>query len=203
MKKLLLVAFICLASLSLRAQSPFTFSLEASAGVGVWKGPLFTVNPTFVAQYNLFDNLRIGAGAGIRFAMPCLQYITDNGVFRERSFVREWDLPVFLRLGYGKNKLFANLDAGYAFAILSYYGGDWIPGGKKDPSYNGFFFGPQIGYSFSQRHALALGVLLQQSVVDDYGKFSGGEGESYYVGSNVTRQKIFTPAITLRYCLFL
>ena len=203
MKKFFLVVFICLTSLSLRAQNPISFSLEASAGVGVWKGPLFTISPTFVAQYELFDGFKIGAGTGVRYAKPCLQYITNNGVFSRRSFVEEWDLPVFLRIGYGKNKLFANLDAGYAFALLSYYGWDWIPGGMTEPSYNGFFFEPQIGYCISRRHALGLGVLLQQSSMDDYAKVSGGEGSSYYEGQQVIRQDLFTPAITLKYCYYL
>ena len=96
---------------------------------------------------------------------------------------------MFMRLGYGKEKLYANLDAGYAIGALCYYDTGWIPGGKKEPSYSGFFVEPQVGWKVGRRSAFALGLLFQQSTV------------SNFATSKVTMLNVFTPAITLRYVL--
>ena len=204
MKKSITVIILLLSSWALLAQSRFSCSFEVTAGAGIWKGPLFTVAPEFVVQYDFGAGFKVGAGTGARYSMPCLQYITKNGAFQERSFCNELDIPVFLRFGYGKEKLYANLDAGYAIDILSFYGSDWIPGGKKDPCYNGLFFEPQIGWRMSRRSALALGILLQQSTVERYVKTESGERgtPSHSISADVYNQHLFTPAITLRYGFF-
>ena len=199
MKKILGLLILCLTSFSLQAQNRFSYSAEVAAGVGVGRGPLATVTPQFVAQYELGGGFELGTGAGLRFALPCLQYITKNGT-HERTFCDEFDIPVFLRLGYGK-KFYANVDAGYAIGILSYYGSGWVPGGKKDPCYNGFFVEPHFGLRLGRHSALALGVLLQQSVVSNYVQtVTGTMGDSSYSQSaTVSTRKLLTPAITLRY----
>lgn len=102
---------------------------------------------------------------------------------------------MFLRLGYGKERLFANLDAGYAIALLSVYGRDWVPGGEKNPSYNGLFFEPQVGWQFGSHSAIALGVIFQQSTVANRVVTMSAEE----VHKNQTSQRLFTPAVTLRY----
>lgn len=204
MKKSITVIILLLSSWALLAQSRFSCSFEVTAGAGIWKGPLFTVAPEFVAQYDFGAGFKVGAGTGARYSMPCLQYITKNGAFQERSFCNELDIPVFLRFSYGKERLFANLDAGYSLAVLSFYGVGWIPGGKKDACYNGFFFEPQIGWRMSRRSALALGILLQQSIVANHAHTESGEhgSPSYSTSVEVRKEHLFTPAITLRYGFF-
>jgi len=111
------------------------------------------------------------------------------------------DVPLFARIGYGKDRFFTNLDAGYAFSIISFYGADWIPGGKKDPCYNGLFFEPQAGWKIGRRSSLALGLLLQHSIVNDHLHTEYGDlgSSSYYTSVEVTTKKPFTPALTLHY----
>ena len=201
MKKTVLLLVLGLASFSLSAQSRMSYSLEFVAGVGVGKGPQVSFSPEFVAQYDLGGGFRIGAGVGTRFARPCLQYITRNGS-KSRDFCNELDIPVFLRLGYGKEKLYAHLDAGYAICALTLYdwgwaGDGWVEG-RKEPSYDGFFIEPQVGWKVGRRSALALGLLLQQSAVSDYVKLHVDTPTISY-GHKITALNVFTPAITLRY----
>ena len=200
MKKTVLLLVLGLASFSLSAQSGMAYSWEFVAGVGVGRGPQVSITPEFVAQYDLGGGFRIGAGVGTRFARPCLQYITRNGS-KSRSFCNELDIPVFLRLGYGKEKLYANLDAGYAIGALALFDWGWIPGGRTEPIYNGFFVEPQVGWRVGRRSALALGLLIQQSTVSNHVTTEyGTKGDpSYSIGSKVTTLNVFTPAVTIRY----
>jgi len=202
MKKTILMLVLGVVSLSLSAQNRMSYSWEFVAGVGVGKGPQALFTPEFVAQYGFDGGFRIGAGAGTRFARPCFRYITRNGS-HSRSFCNELDIPVFMRLGYGKEKIYANLDAGYAIGALSFYGLDWIPGGKKDPSFNGFFVEPQVGWKVGRRSALALGLLFQQSTVSNQVITENGtlNDPSYSVREEVTTLNILTQAVTLRYVL--
>ena len=201
MKKTVLLLVLGLASFSLSAQSRMSYSLEFVAGVGVGKGPQVSITPEFVAQYDLGGGFRIGAGAGTRFARPCLQYFTEFGS-HHRSFCNELDIPVFMRLGYGKEKLYANMDVGYAICALTLYdwgwAGDGWSEGRKEPSYDGFFIEPQVGWKVGRRSALALGLLFQQSAVSDYVKLHVDTPTISY-GHKITALNVFTPAITLRY----
>ena len=109
---------------------------------------------------------------------------------------------MFVRLGYGKEKLYAHLDAGYAICALTLYdwgwaGDGWVEG-RKEPSYDGFFIEPQVGWKVGRRSALALGLLLQQSAVSDYVKLHVDTPTISY-GHKITALNVFTPAITLRY----
>ena len=182
MKKTVLLLVLGLASFSLSAQSRMSYSLEFVAGVGVGNG------------------FRIGAGVGTRFARPCLQYITRNGS-KSRDFCNELDIPVFLRLGYGKEKLYANLDAGYAIGALALFDWGWKPGGRTEPIYNGFFVEPQVGWRVGRRSALALGLLIQQSTVSNHVTTENGTwgDPSYSIRGEVNTLNVFTPAVTLRY----
>ena len=204
MKKTVLLLVFGLASITLSAQSRLSYSWEFVAGVGVGKGPHFSFTPEFIAQYDLGGGFRIGAGVGTRFARPCLQYFTKNGS-HERSFCNELDIPVLMRLGYGKEKLYANLDAGYAICGLSFYEWGWTGTGegRKEPSYDGFFVEPQVGWKVGRRSALALGLLFQQSTVSDRVTTENGSwpDPSYSISTKVTSLNVFTPAITLRYVL--
>ena len=201
MKKTILLLVLGVASLSLSAQSRMTYSWEFVAGVGVGKGPQFSFTPEFIAQYDLGSGLRIGAGVGTRFARPCLQYITKNGSSPRRTFCNELDIPVFLRLGYGKEKLYANLDAGYAIGALALFDWGWKPGGRTEPIYNGFFVEPQVGWRVGRRSALALGLLIQQSTVSNHVTTENGTwgDPSYSIREEVNTLNVFTPAVTIRY----
>jgi hypothetical protein len=108
---------------------------------------------------------------------------------------------MFMRLGYGKEKLYANLDAGYALWALSFYGAGWDGEGKKEPNYNGFFVEPQVGWKVGRRSALALGLLFQQSTVSNHVTTENGTwgDPSYSIRDEVNTLNVFTPAVTLRY----
>ena len=203
MKKAILLLVLSLASLSLSAQGRMSYSCEFVAGVGVGKGPQLFFTPEFVAQYAFDGGFKIGAGAGARFARPCLQYITKSGA-HSRTFCDELDIPVFMRLGYGKEQFYANLDAGYAIGALAFYGLGWVPGGKKEPNYHGFFVEPQVGWKIGGRSALALGLLFQQSTLSNHITTVSGttiDDPSYSFRDEVSTLNVFTPAITLRYVL--
>lgn len=181
-----------------------TYSWEFIAGVGVGKGPQALFTPEFVAQYDLGCGFRIGAGAGTRFGRPCLQYITKNGA-KSRSFTNELDIHVFMRLGYGKEKLYVQVDAGYAIGILGFPGVNYDGPGlySKDFPYNGLFVEPQIGWKVGRRSALAQGLLFQQSTVSNHVTTETGtmNDPSYSIKTKVNTLNIFTPAVTLRYVL--
>ena len=196
MKKTILLFVTFLATITVSAQSRMSYSLEFVTGVGVGKGPLVSFTPEFVAQYNM-GGFILGAGAGVRYARPCLVYISDKG----RRFHNEIDIPVFLRLGFGKANFFANVDAGYAIGVIGDPGPEYVPGAKKDFPYDGLFFEPHIGLKVGRHGALALGLLLQQSTINIHeikGITIDGENMDALYSS---MSNAFTPAITLRYVL--
>ena len=201
MKQAISLLILCLVSFALSAQSRFSYSVELSVGAGVWKGPYFTIAPEVIAQYDLGAGFKVGAGTGVRFAMPCFRHNTREDGTQSRDCSNELEVPVFLRLGYGVKWFYLNFDAGYAIGIFSVYGSGWEPGGKKDPCYNGFFFEPQLGGRFGRRSSLALGLLWQQSRVQSYDKIVSGTPDtpSYSESVQVRTHHLFTPAITLRY----
>ena len=194
MKRTLCVIVLCIAALwSMSAQSKFSYTLELKAGAGFGHGPVALFTPEFVAQYDLGGGLIAGAGAGARLALPCLSYNTKNGKYDGRTTVGEIDIPVFLRFGYGMDKIYANLDAGYAIGIGA--GTFASGGGPMEAIYDGLFVEPHIGWRINGRSAIALGALFQQSTVADRVVIDDGSSmrESYQ-----TRNRL-TPAITLRY----
>ena len=207
MKKVLCAFFICLMAVSSRAADRFSFSLEEVAGAGVGRGPLFTVTTQGVAQYDLGSGFIAGMGAGIRFAKPCLQYIVKNGSFDRRTFSNELDLPMFLRIGYSRNRFFTNLDGGYALGLSSFTNREMAttPTGLGITSfisrgglrYNGIFLEPQAGCSIGRHSALALGLLLQHSRITDHIRTDDYKHQSY--STQALQRNIMTPSITLRY----
>ena len=188
MKKIICLFALCLASIPLSAQSRMSYSLEFAAGVGLWKTPLFSLTPEFVAQYDMGGGFLLGAGTGLRYARPYYEYIVTDGV-PSRNSCNELDVPVFMRIGYGTNNLYANIDAGYAIGLLSIAEFLWIP----YTNYSGLFVEPQVGWRWGKRSALALGLLLQQSLLQE--EINEGTKQS------VRNLNLFTPSITLRYVL--
>lgn len=196
-RTILIASLLCLAGFSLKAQDRWIYSAELTAGVGFKQGPLFFVTPQFTAQYPLGGAFTAGAGVGFRIGRPCYEYTVTNGS-GSRAVCTELDIPLYLRFGYGNDHFFAHLDAGYAVGIFTRYPGN-ISGGsnKKDPSYSGFFFEPQLGWKFGRKSALALGFLLQRSHYTD--SWEVREGTSIFQESQSREQ--FTPALTLRYSI--
>ncbi|MBO4434106.1 MAG: hypothetical protein J5769_01465 [Bacteroidales bacterium] len=195
MKKTVSIIFLCLAALwSMSAQSKFSYSLELKAGAGLGHGPIALFTPEFVAQYDLGGGFIAGAGAGARLAMPCLSYNVTNGKYTGRSFVEEIDIPLFLRVGYGLEKFYVNLDSGFAIGIGSvalFAKG----GGPMEARYDGLFFEPHVGWRINERRTLALGFLFQQSTVADRNvTYNDSSMKEEYRTRNM-----ITPAITLRY----
>lgn len=202
MKKLfcigiLLVLACAVVPVSSLAQNNLSYSLETAAGAGFGKGPLFTLCPQFVFQDKFDSGIVLGMGAGMRFAMPCVQYNTNNGV-GSRDCGMELDLPLFLRIGYGKNHFFSNVDAGYAIGVIATTNLGAVSGGRTKLSYNGLFCEPQVGWKLNERHALALGVLFQNSTYKDCVVTQVDD----MVSKEVTTRNQFTPAITFRYIFF-
>lgn len=197
MKKLFCLLLVSLIALSTQAQSRFSSSVEFVAGVGVGWGPLATLTPQYVAQFDLGSGFKAGAGTGVRFALPCSQYVTQNGGSARRSFCAEADVPVFLRFGYGKGRFYANVDAGYAIGLLSIYGVGRTRNGNVDNCYDGLFFEPQVGWKIGRKGALALGILMQRSIVME--RTETTTAEALY--EEVHKRTLFTPALNLRYCI--
>lgn len=195
MKKIVSIIVLCMAALwSMSAQSKFSYSLELKAGAGLGHGPAALFMPEFAVQYDLGNGFIAGAGTGLRFVLPCFSYRTINDKFAGRSFIQELDMPLFLRIGYGKDKFYANLDTGFALGIAA--GQMFVSGGGKlRPIYNGLFFEPQAGWRISDRRTLALGILFQQSRVKDNILTQTVESTT---GTTTTRELI-TPATTIRY----
>ena len=108
-----------------------------------------------------------------------------------------------MRFGYGKEKIYVNLDAGYAIRVLNFYGAGWVGEGGKRPNYGGLFVEPQVGWKVGRRSALALGLLFQQSTLYNHVMTENGtmNDPSYSLSQKVTTLNVFTPAITLRYVL--
>ena len=195
MKKTVFLLILCLASFSMQAQERFSYSAELVAGVGFGKGPLFSVTPEFVAQYELGGGFKAGVGAGIRYARPCTEFVTENGKDVRREFGTELDVPVFLRLGFGAGWFFAQVDGGYSLGALTLQS-------KLDKKivlgaggYSGLFVEPQLGCRIGEHSALALGFLLHQSALENREKAQ----DAASLSATVYGQRAFTPALTLRY----
>lgn len=202
MKKIFITLGFVLIALSMGAQNSISYSAEFVVGVGVGKGPLATLTPQFIAQYDFWGGLRVGGGIGIRYAMPCNQYLSKNKT-HDRNFSNEIDIPLFFRFGYDMGNFYANIDAGYAIGVLAFDGLGSVPGGLKESSYDGVFVEPQIGWRFGERRALAIGLLWQQSNLDNHIRTESGimGTPSYSVSESVKNEDLLTPAITLRYTI--
>ena len=197
MKRLVITLLACFVALSVAAQGRISYSLEFSGGVGFGRGPLFTVAPDFVAQYDLGEMVKAGVGVGARYSMPCETYKNTNGS-HERRFCYELDIPVFARLSWGGEKFYSNLDAGYNVVnVFTTMGTYWVPTGDIDPIYDGLFIEPQACWRISRKSMLAIGLLFQQgNIRDTFSKpYSDGGGFS----STQSHENELFPAITLRY----
>ena len=96
-----------------------------------------------LAQNNLSYSLETAAGAG--FGKGPLFTLCPQFVFQDKfDSGMELDLPFFLRIGYGKNHFFSNVDAGYAIGIISTTNLGAVSGGRTKLSYNGLFCEPQV-----------------------------------------------------------
>ena len=195
MKKFFLIILFCLPSFILLAQNRVSYSLEMMAGVGVTNGPKYTIAPEFIVQYDLGNGINMGVGGGAQLSKPCYRFIDRDGI-GSRSYCNEIDIPLFFRFGYGKDRLFADLDLGYSIGLMAGYEKDVFPGGEMDTChYSGFFAEPHIGFCISRRSSLSLGILLQQSSINTEHITT----TSVSLHNIMKVENVLTPAFTLRY----
>ena len=111
------------------------------------------------------------------------------------------DMPLFLRVGYNFDKLYANVDAGYTLGLVARYGRGYVPGGWDDCDYDGLFVEPQIGWRIDSRNSVALSLLLQQSTIQKRTTTENGTKGSpgYSISSKTEQVTLFVPAVSLRY----
>lgn len=197
MKKIIVILLVCLTAVSMNAQSKFIRSFELAAGCGFSGGPIPTVYPEYVFNYDLGHGLTVGAGLGLQFARNLdSDYTNDKG--NSKQYFPEFSFPAFLRFGYTENNLFTRLDVGYTL-ISFVIDENYVP--YPWGSYRGFFFEPQVGYKLGEKRALALGILMHQNSFVMAQVFTETNADS---GSPVTHTYSRTirglvPAITLRY----
>ena len=115
----------------------------------------------------------------------------------ERESQKEIDVPVYLRLNYGLDRLYFNCDLGYSFGFEA-YGTTPAPGASYEPKchYSGFFVEPQAGYRLSDKFSLALGLRMHQTDCGD-SVYYYETGSDMVIVDNSPHNKLI-PAITLR-----
>lgn len=209
MKKVLLLLAIILALPTLAlAQDRLTISAEVSTGVGIVdtdfktgigvvdREAIISITPEFVAQYNIDSHWRVGGGLGIRLSSS---YKLKD--FPRKNEHNELDMPLFLRVGYNLDRLYASIDAGYTLGLVARYGFGLVPGGWDDCDYDGLFVEPQIGWRIDSRNSVALSLLLQQSTIQKRTTTENGTKGSpdYSITFKSEQVTLFVPAVSLRY----
>lgn len=200
-KRIILFLTLVLGTVAaLRAQEapgPWLMSAEMIVGAGVDNGPQTYSSATFTAGYKFGNIFLVGAGAGLRFALPLKErtYLESLPTI-VRDYQMEWNLPIYLRLGLEGRKWFVHVDGGYAVGVV---GLPW-PGSKGAPArvatcYKGFFVDPHAGIILGGHHAIGLGVLLQQSTYQERVSTRSGD----VVSTSVNTMNAFPLAINLRY----
>ncbi len=195
MRKSACIIILCMLCGALYAQSRLSYSIEYNLGYGLGKGPLTSVGTTLVLQYDLGADLNAGAGIGWRIALPCFQYTTTNGSATKKNYCMDFDVPLFVRLGYSTGYFFTNVDAGYAIGLIGLYIQGLLPGDLKDTAYSGLFIEPQIGWNINKKRSLAIGCLIQHSIVHNV-EITREEGSIY---RHSWPEGLYTPTLTLRY----
>lgn len=193
---LLILGALLLFSLPLSAQKNLSFSAEGIVGFGFGKGPVAFETTQFVAEYHLGEAFVLGAGAGLRCAIPTYTYHVTNGKAKREAPYMEFVIPLFLRLGYYASRWNAVVDGGYAVGLFSVSGLN-----SGDPAmfswhslYKGFFVDPHVAISFG-KHNVGLGVLFQQTLT----RTSTSTSTDTTLSTHVEEKTVFTPALTLRY----
>ncbi len=209
MKKALLLLAIILALPTLAsAQDRLTISAEVSTGVGIVdtdfktgigvvdREAIISLTPEFVVLYNLNNHWRVGGGLGLRIASS---YKLKG--FPRKNEHNELDIPLFLRVGYNLDRLYASIDAGYTFGLVARYGFGFVPGGLDDCDYDGLFVEPQIGWRIDAHNSVAVGLMLQQSTIQKRTTTENGTMGSpdYSVTFKSEQVTTFVPTVSLRY----
>lgn len=209
MKKVLLLLAIILALPTLAsAQDRLTISAEVSTGVGIVdtdfktgigvvdREAIISLTPKFVAQYNIDSHWRVGGGLGIRLSSS---YKLKD--FPRKNEHNELDIPLFLRVGYNLDRLYASIDAGYTLGLVARYGFGLVPGGWDDCDYDGLFVEPQIGWRIDSRNSVALSLLLQQSTIQKRTTTENGTMGSpdYSITFKSEQVTTLVPTVSLHY----
>ncbi len=201
MKKLIVILVLSLSMAGLYAQDAHNVSMEITGCAGFKYGPLWAGEYTLNKLYPLYGNFKLGFGGGLRVGKTmdevCTKLRDNVETSVERKTQTEVDIPVYLRLNYVLEKLYFNCDLGYSLGIMAHKSGS-APDGtyNPDPHYDGFFVEPQVGYRFSDKLSLALGLRLHQTDCVDRVYY-------YVTGMDVVRGSYNshekpTPALTLR-----
>ena len=201
MKKFIIIIALCLLAVNMSAGGNGSHSLEGAAVVGFKFGPVWAGEITFNKFFPLNGSFNLGFGAGVRFGKTLSSVSTkmvDNvKTSVERESQKEIDVPVYLRLNYGLDKLYFNCDLGYSFGFEA-YGPTPAPGASYEPKphYSGFFVEPKAGYRLSDKFSLALGLRLHQTDCGD-SVYYYETGSDMVIVDNSPHNKLI-PAITLR-----
>ena len=207
-KGLLLLAIILALPTLASAQDRLTISAEVSTGVGIVdtdfktgigvvdREAIISLTPKFVAQYNIDSHWRVGGGLGIRLSSS---YKLKD--FPRRNEHNELDIPLFLRVGYNLDRLYASIDAGYTLGLVARHGFGLDQGGWDDCDYDGLFVEPQIGWRIDSRNSVALSLLLQQSTIQKRTTTENGTMGSpgYSITFKSEQVTTLVPTVSLHY----
>lgn len=170
---------------------------DFKTGIGVVdREAIISLTPKFVAQYNIDSHWRVGGGLGIRLSSS---YKLKD--FPRRNEHNELDIPLFLRVGYNLDRLYASIDAGYTLGLVARHGFGLVPGGSDDCDYDGLFVEPQIGWRIDSRNSVALSLLLQQSTIQKRTTTENGTMGSpdYSITFKSEQVTTLVPTVSLHY----
>ena len=201
MKKLIAILLLSLSMAGLYAQNAHNVSMEITGCAGFKFGPVWAGEYTINKLYPLYDNFKLGFGGGLRVGKTMdvvrtkLRDNVETSV--ERELQMEVDIPVYLRLNYDLDELYFNCDIGYSLGIMAHKS-DSAPDGtyNPDPHYDGFFVEPQVGYRFSDKLSLALGLRLHQTDCGDSVDYYETGSDVVFVNNSPHNKLI--PVLTLR-----
>ena len=147
--------------------------------------------------YPVTENFGIGWGVGLRGAYQVYRKMTktQNGVTtHSNQRIIELDIPVYLRLRYSLDKLYLNMDMGYAQGLFSHLPDVEGVMGSGLPYISGFFLEPQGWYKINDKYSVGGGLLLQRYLVSEHTSIIDENGAS---DSEQTRPK-WVPSLNLR-----
>lgn len=140
---------------------------------------------------NVFRQLTLGAGAGMRFSMPAEEHV-DHDLFKvsdlTKSYINTVMIPVFGRIRYSlAPECYIQTDAGYRFGFY-----------KKG---GGVYFEPQLGAILFGRHSIAVGLSIQHMTTHCMVNIENSLNAGDY--SFESFSKAWHPAAFIKYGFFL
>lgn len=167
MKKLYSVIVLLFFGLAAKGQQ---LEIGAVAGTSLDGFCLIDAGVDAACNVNVFRQLTLGAGAGMRFSMPAEEHVDffitsdSHGAGLTKSYISTVLMPVFGRIRYSlAPECYVQTDIGYRFGFY-----------KKSSE---VYFEPQLGAILFGRHSIAVGLIIQNKstpntvVVDRYYSF--------------------------------